>query len=496
MVNRRNFLRNFGLASALVAVEPTFSQTVKQQTDVKNKLTNLTLKGRVHQNGNGLSGVAVTDGFNITLTDAHGNYQLLSNSMAEFVYISVPAGFSFPEKNGITQFYKAIDKKEGEFKSDFILDKLEVDDNKHQFVVWADTQMISREDAGMLKTQSVPDLHSLVASYPKGSLFHGIGCGDLVWDKFGLFEDYREAIGMTGVPFFSVIGNHDMDIDSRSDDNAANTFKKQFGPTYYSFNRGAIHYVVLDDVFFIGVDKKYIGYLTETQLQWLEQDLKNVKPGATIVVSLHIPTNTGVARRTKKEEPIGGVVSNRKQLYKILSPYKVHIMSGHTHFNEKWEEGNIMEHNHGTVCGAWWTGPICSDGTPGGYGVYEVNGSEISWYYKSTGHPKEHQVKIYPKGMAKEFPEEVIANVWNWDPKWKIEWFEDGVARGLMQQRVINDPWAIELYSGPSLPQKHKFVEPTLADHLFSAKPSAGAKEIIVKATDRFGNVYQQSLTV
>jgi hypothetical protein len=109
---------------------------------------------------------------------------------------------------------------------------------------------------------------------------------------------------------------------------------------------------------------------------------------------LHIPTNTGAVRRNKAEEEFGGTVSNRKQLYKLLAPYKVHIMLGHTHFNESWEEGNIMEHNHGTVCGAWWTGPICGDGTPGGYGVYEVDGDEIKWYYKATGKSKEHQLRF------------------------------------------------------------------------------------------------------
>lgn len=496
MLNRRNFLQNFGLAGALIATDPVLAGNSKRTIAGPKDLASLTLRGRVHQNGNGIPGVAVTDGINVTITNTKGNYELLSNNQAEFVYISVPSGYSFPAEKGIARFYKTIEKKGQEFKSDFNLEKLEIDDRKHQFVVWADTQMISKEDAGLLKSQSAPDLHSLVASYPKGSLFHGIGCGDLVWDRFELFEDYKAAIDMTGVTFFNVIGNHDMDIDSRTDDNAANTFKKQFGPTYYSFNRGDIHYIVLDDVFFIGVDKKYIGYLTENQLQWLEQDLKQVKHGSTLVVSLHIPTNTGVARRTKKEEPIGGVVSNRKQLYKILAPYKVHIMSGHTHFNEKWEEGNIIEHNHGTVCGAWWTGPICSDGTPGGYGVYEVNGSELSWYYKSTGHHKDHQLKIYSKGMAKEYPDEIMVNVWNWDPKWKTEWFEDGVSKGSMQQRITIDPWAVELYGGPGLPLKHKFVEPTLADHLFTLKPSASAKEILVKATDRFGNVYQQKLTV
>ena len=58
-------------------------------------------------------------------------------------------------------------------------------------------------------------------------------------------------------------------------------------------------------------------------------------------------------------------------------------MSGHTHFNESWEQDNIIEHNHGTVCGAWWTGPICGDGTPRGYGVYEVNGWKFGGIIKA-----------------------------------------------------------------------------------------------------------------
>jgi hypothetical protein len=65
---------------------------------------------------------------------------------------------------------------------------------------------------------------------------------------------------------------------------------------------------------------------------------------------------------------------------------------------------------------------------------------------------------------------------------------------GAMQQKTGLDPWAVELYAGAELPKKHKFVEPTLADHLFYAAPSKEAKKITVKATDRFGNVYTESL--
>ena len=491
---RRNFLKNLGWAGAIVAAPAGLPAVVSNANVVKRDIAGLTLRGRVHTNGAGIKGVAVTDGLNTVLTNEKGNYELLSNNAAEFVYISIPSGFAFSNDKGIAKFYAPVTEKNGVFKTNFNLEKLEIDDTRHQFVVWADTQMVSEQDAELLKTQSAPDLRDLVRSYPKGSLFHGIGCGDLVWDRFELFDDYREAISIAGIPFFNVIGNHDMDLDARTDDHSSSTFRKQFGPTYYSFNRGKIHYVVLDDVFFIGDAKKYIGYLPENQLQWLEQDLAHVKPGSTVVVSLHIPTNTGAARRGKKEESISGVVSNRKQLYKMLQPYKVHIMSGHTHYNEKWEEANIIEHNHGTVCGAWWTGPICGDGTPNGYGVYEVNGSDIQWYHKSTSHPREHQLRVYKKGMSKDHPDEIVANVWNWDPQWKIEWFEDNVSRGTMEQRVGVDPWAVELYGGADLPVKHKFVEPSLADHLFFAKPSTNTTEIVVKATDRFGKEYQERI--
>ena len=495
MINRRKFLANLGLTGALLTVPEKLLHAAPLAKAAGSDLSNLTLKGQVQSKGKGVSGVAVTDGFNVTTTNKNGYYELLSNNTAQFVYISVPRGYAFNNVKGIASFYTPVRGDKGLFKADFQLEPLSGDDTNHNFVVWADPQIISEKDAEQLKTESAPDLRDLVKSYPQGTLFHGIGCGDLVWDHFELFEDYKQAVEISGIPFFNVIGNHDMDLDARSDEHSAKTFKQQFGPTYYSYNRGEIHYVVLDDVFFLGFAKKYIGYITEAQLHWLEQDLALVKPGSTVVVSLHIPSNTGNKRRNNsKEDELGGIVSNREQLYKILAPYKVHIMSGHTHWNEKWEEKNVMEHVHGTVCGAWWTGPICGDGTPGGYGVYHARGSELEWYYKSAGKPKEHQLRIYKKGMIKEDPEMVVANVWNWDPQWKIQWYEDNVLKGEMERRTAKDPWAIELYEGPALPKKHKWVEPSMTDHLFFARPSSSAKTIRVTATDRFGKVYSEEL--
>lgn len=60
-----------------------------------------------------------------------------------------------------------------------------------------------------------------------------------------------DAIAETEIPFFYVIGNHDLDLNVRSNEHARTTYKSYYGPTYYSFNRGNVHYVVLDDIFFI-----------------------------------------------------------------------------------------------------------------------------------------------------------------------------------------------------------------------------------------------------
>jgi hypothetical protein len=492
---RRDFIKGLGLFGAAV-IAPIVTPA-QRLIGIHRDLSTTQLTGRVLANGKGIAGVAVTDGINVVQTNAQGAYTLLSNKTTSFVHISLPAGYAFPHEQSITRFFQVIDHRQKTFKADFTLQPLAGSDDKHAFVVWADPQIQSKEDAHKLLTESAPDLKALVDTYPAGTLFHGIGCGDLVWDKFELFADYKQAIAQSGIPFFQVIGNHDMDLEARTDEGSSKTFEQHFGPSYYSYNRGQIHYIVLDDVFFVGADKRYIGYLDERQLAWLEQDLKFVRAGTTVVVSLHIPSNTGKRRRYQEDsDDIGGVVLNRERLYTLLKPYTVHILSGHTHVNENWTDNNITEHNHGAVCGAWWTGPICGDGTPSGYCVYEVEGSNLKWYYKATGRPKEHQLRAYVPGRHRVHHDQVCINVWNWDKAWKIECLADGKSVGSPEQRTELDPWSVELHEGGTKPAIRRWVEPALTDHLFFIKPPAGTKTFEVVCTDRFGNRYTDTLNL
>lgn len=433
------------------------------------------LSGKVTAAGQPLANVIVSDGYSVVATDSKGQYALPVNKLARFVFVSTPAGHAFAHENRIVKQYRVIKDLQNKAAVDFQLEPLHQADDHHKFLIWADPQVKNEKDVAKMMTQSVPDVQQLVAQLGAGTLLHGICVGDMVWDAHELFPAYHKAIKDCDVSFFQAIGNHDMDYNQGGDEASDDTFESLFGPTYYSFNRGKAHYVVLDDVYYLGKDRDYKGYINENQLEWLKKDLAFVPKDALLIVSLHIPVYHSV--------------ENKQALYDILAPFKqVHIMSGHTHWNSNNIKDNIYEHVHGTVCGAWWTGPVCEDGCPDGYAVYDVKGTELQWYYKSTGHPKEHQLSLYVKKAAGG--DQLVANVWNWDKEWKVNWSIDGKDQGALQPHPGNDPLAEALYAGPTLPAGRHFVEPHLTEHLFVGELPAGYGKINVTATDRFGNVY------
>ncbi len=493
MTNRRDFIKQIGLAAGGLGVLGLMPLDLAAFT-IPKPFKAIKVRGKVSSKGKGIGGVVVTDGLSVVKTDKDGHYEFLSNNRRDFVYLSTPAGYRIPQQaNGSAAFFKKLDGSKAEVSIPFELQPLESKDENHHFLVLADTQIQNDYEAGQLLTVAAPDIARTVQQLDDPNTF-GIGCGDLVFDQLQLLKEYNEAVLKTGVPFFQVMGNHDADMDVRSDEMTSSTFKSHYGPTYYSFNRGEAHYVVLDDVMFLGKNKTYVGYISEEQLAWLEQDLKFVEPGSLVVVSLHIPPQTGAVERYPDRDHKGGTVINREALYELLSPFQSHIMSGHTHFNDNRVHGKIFEHCHGTVCGAWWSGPICYDGTPNGYGVYEVKGSALSWHYKSTGKEKDYQFRVYDKGADPERPEYQAVNVWNWDPDWKVTWLEDGIRKGEMERIVAHDPLSVELHAGPELPSRRKWVEPQLTDHMFFFQPDEKAKGVVVEVTDRFGNTFIEKL--
>ncbi|GHV23688.1 hypothetical protein FACS1894174_09730 [Bacteroidia bacterium] len=283
-----------------------------------------------------------------------------------------------------------------------------------------------------------------------------------------------------------------MDVTGRSNYNSKKAFEENFGPAYYSFNRGKVHYVVLDDVFFTGKEYSSIGYLDEIQLNWLEQDLSLVPEGSTVVVALHIPTYSREARRGEfAKEEINKVLQNRRILYKMLESYNAHILSGHEHYNENYILGNrLFEHVHAALCGIFWQAPYNSDGTPLGYGVYEFDGADVKWYYKAAGKDKRVQFNAYTAGADKHKPDAIVANVWNYDPEWKVFWYEDDVRMGEMKQYTGWDPAIVDYVEKNRSNFRYKYVGAGPVEHLFYAEPVNKNAKIKIEAVDRFNNVY------
>ncbi len=497
-MERRTFLRHGAHAAAALGLPRLLTDPYRPLPPPRGAAaaTTVRVRGRVVAGGRGLAGVAVTDGVSVTTTDGSGAYTLIADGARPFVHVSIPAGYRIPTgPAGSAAFFQPLRPDgRGDMTAPFTLQPLAGGDDTHGFLVLADPQTQNAFEVGRLRQETVPDVRDTVRTLGPLPLF-GAGCGDLMFDDLTLFPEYERAVREMGVPFFQVIGNHDLVQEPTSDEQSSATFARHFGPTYYSFDRGAIHYVVLDDVFWYG--SGYLGYLDERQQTWLRADLARIEPGRTVVVFVHIPALSTRELRNGAAQPGNGAsVTNREALYRLLEPYRAFVLSGHTHEHERHTDGGVRHHVHGTVCGAWWSGDICWDGTPNGYAFYEARGSELRWRYKATGRPAAYQMRLYPPGADPSAPTDVVANVWDADEAWTVLWYEDGERRGRMSRRLGLDPLAVEQQTGPERPARRQWVEPTRTEHLFYAAPGAETREVRIEATDPWGNRYTETITI
>lgn len=499
---RRDFLKRVGLAGGALLGGPwSASAASLSQTGRAVKV-----RGRVTSTNGAqpLSGVPVSDGVTVTQTDGDGRFQITSSTHRPFVYLSVPAGYRLPtHETGTARFYRPIESGSGDpTEVSFTLQPLRRNDEQHAFVFLADPQTRTEAEMSEFQSGTIPDVRATVDALDDRPVF-GVGGGDLVFDTLSLFSSYEEAVRQMGIPFVQVVGNHDLNFDARADLGSTATFREHFGPEYYSFDRGAVHYVVLDDVYWPGSDgfdratDDYLGHIPSTQLHWLEQDLALVENGRPVVVLTHIPPLSTAYRRHGEASPsVRDMIINREALYELLEPFDAHIVTGHVHENEHRYAAGPHEHVVGTACGAWWTGPVCYDGTPRGYAVYEVSGESITWRYKGTDRNADHQMRLYPPGAEPDSPDQFIANVWDADDDWTVVWYEDGVRTGKMERRTGVDPLTAELYAGNDQPEKHTWIAPQPTDHLFYAPFNPDANRIRVEATDRFDRTYAAALNV
>lgn len=310
---------------------------------------NTTLYGLVTDtSGNPVPGVVVSDGYGCVTTDANGVYQMERYKKARFVHYSTPAGYAVnTSADNYPLFYAEIVHKNIADRHDFVLTPLPAPESDFTLVCIADPQCATTAEISRYVNETIPDVEATVDGYKaKGTPVYGITLGDIVFDTPDLWSNMKESMANRNLPIFQTIGNHDHLQTETSDDNAAANFETQFGPRNYSFNRGDVHIVSMDNVLYEG-KKKYKGGITDKQLEWLRQDLSHVDKDKLVIFCAHIPFRGGTSVTDESHENYDGVLD-------LLSGFsEAHIMIGHTHYHQKYihkrNGKTILEHVHGAA---------------------------------------------------------------------------------------------------------------------------------------------------
>jgi hypothetical protein len=376
-------------------------------------------------------------------------------------------------------------------------------------ILFADTQPYTLEELNLLDRDIIADVIGTEAAF-------GLTLGDLVGDDLSLFEPLNESIGQIGLPWYNVIGNHDINFLAKTDRDSDETFERVYGPATYAFSYGKVHFIVLDDVVYDGpLDEEgkagpYEAEISEDQLAFVENYLKTVPRDRLVVLAMHIPF---------KSEPL--YVDERSALFEILKD-RPHTLSlaGHTHYQDNQfygpEEGFDGPQPHhqlvaATASGSWWLGTddevgiphaTMRGGAPNGYSIIRFDGHRYSIQFNAARRPADHQMNIFTANATTSenaADTEVLVNVFNGSERTRVEMRlgEDGDWMPLWRE-AREDPYYLAAVERDLQrnPRPRFFLPPAIeSPHLWvgtlPANPPPGTYAIEVRATDMYGHVFR-----
>ncbi len=227
--------------------------------------------GTITANGSPLENVSVSDGRNVVKTDQNGNFVLKGYRKTHFITVTAPAGYQ------TENYYIKADKTKAD-GYDFDLQTSDISAGaSHSFLQISDTE-IGEKGVG----DWINYLKDISAKEKPAFLIH---TGDICYEA-GL-KKHIEGMNTEnmGVPVRYIIGNHDY-VDGKYGEEL---FESLYGPVWYSFEVGNVHYVVTP--FQTGADRKSC-YNKNDRWRWLENDLANTDSDMKVVIFNHnVPPN-------------------------------------------------------------------------------------------------------------------------------------------------------------------------------------------------------------
>lgn len=497
------------------------SMTIVNKDDISD--IDYNLYGKVTAAGQPLEGVVVSDGQITTQTGKDGMYYMQSQKKRGYVFISVPSGYEVSSTGVLPDFHKKIKRDEFEVTQvDFSLKPVDGQD-QHIMYVLGDLHLAGRNDDLKQFDMFADDLNEQIkANQSRRQYIMTLGdmTWEIYWDSYN-FSNYLKTMNSSfeDIQVFHTIGNHDHDVNAEGDFNTVLEYFSYVGPNYYSFNIGQVHYVILDDILCKNTgagtseSRDYADEVDEEQLEWLKADLKYVDPSMTVVVASHAPMYSASGAGTFKE-----ALNNLSGLMACFSKFSnVHYFTGHTHdiYNvDKMNSANPhFEHNAGAVCATWWwTYRTCQmnlarDGAPGGYTICDFDGADFEWVFKAYDRDLDYQFRAYDMNNvnSSEFPKgydtysttpanSVLINIWNWDPSWTLSVTENG--KELKWKQIFDyDPLHVLGYTKVRGVNTTSSFLTKKTPHLFMVQASSADSTLEIRVTDRFGNVYDESMS-
>ena len=463
------------------------------------------------QNGNPLSGILMSDGFTQVRTGKDGKYRIPSrNRDAFYIYYSIPADAVIDDnKAGRPDFFQRLSLSKTVY--DFTIRKQAVENDVRLLFIGDPQVRPSNNGLERFGSETVPDIKKFVESKGGDIPTYAFCMGDMVHNTWDQYPELFALLSKEklGVPCFSVIGNHDhefKDIDNPIPDiKGQHKYEAVAGPVNYSLERGGVHIVVMDDIIHQGYSEGSCSVgLTEELQAFLEEDLRTVDRGKTLLLAVH-----GYLAPTEENDRIWALLKEFKEA-RIIAGHS-HSVRNHIEYTDDGRKiyGNVV----GTANGVDWAATVCGDGAPMGYAVMELKGGSVkNHYYKPTCIDPAFQIRLY---RTSDFPafkrvltgsrgitvncsfvkygtDIIAANIWNYDPLWTLEVYEDGVLKGAPTRNDdMYDVWACKYFyeqknrSTTSFCQRHM--------HMFWYKMSSPESHVKFVARDEYGNVYEQS---
>ncbi|MCS6777909.1 MAG: hypothetical protein NZ557_15395, partial [Chthonomonadaceae bacterium] len=172
----------------------------------------------------GVPGVRVSNQRDVVVTDPEGRYRIPVGDDT-ILFVIKPRGWMTPTSDTRLPRFYYIHKPAGSpshlrypgvaptgplpASVDFPLYP-QREPNRFRVLLFGDTQPRNQQEIDYIAHDVVEGLIGFKAAF-------GITLGDILFDDLSLFDSLNRTIGLIGIPWYNVLGNHDMNFDAVDD---------------------------------------------------------------------------------------------------------------------------------------------------------------------------------------------------------------------------------------------------------------------------------------